>query len=477
MTRSYDALLEESGCNFAPDPKARHAGLLEKKWTSVIRLQKKRRRHGWQNDRGTGWMKVTARNKGNCGWARMVTMAQIKRRRDDGTIKRCARDSLHSTRKRLQQLLMLPLLLCSSILSILPLTQIMDLENRNAALTEELSSAPRRGGNASQADWVPRAPAAYTLTGHRAQVTSVTFHPLYSIIASASEDATIKLWDWETGEFDRTLKGHTRSVHDVEFDSKGKWLVSCGSDMSIRLWDGEKDWVQARTFVDHDHSVHAVKFMPGDTIIVSASRDRTVKMWNVENGHCVKTIHAHDDWVRQVIPSDDGKLLATCSNDHTARIWDAATGENKMEMREHEHVVEVVVFAPVASYTAIHELASIESSDRDKSPGQYIATGSRDKMIKIWSSATGQCLKTLAGHHNWIRALVFHPNGQLLLSASDDKTIRVWDLKTGRCTKTIEAHDHFVTSLAWGRADAGEGRRIKGLRYGYPDGAGEDAPE
>jgi platelet-activating factor acetylhydrolase IB subunit alpha len=56
------------------------------------------------------------------------------------------------------------------------------------------------------------------------QVTRVAFHPLYSILASASEDATIKLWDWETGEFDRTLKGHTRSVQDVEFDSKGKWL-------------------------------------------------------------------------------------------------------------------------------------------------------------------------------------------------------------------------------------------------------------
>ncbi|KAG9127299.1 phosphatidylinositol kinase- protein kinase tor1 [Ceratobasidium sp. 392] len=387
LTRSYEALLEETGCTFAPDPKARHAGLLEKKWTSVIRLQKK----------------------------------------------------------------------------------IMDLETRNAALTEEISAGPRRGGSASQADWVPRAPAAYTLTGHRSQVTRVTFHPLYSMLASASEDATIKLWDWETGEFERTLKGHTRSVHDVEFDSKGRWLVSCGSDMSIRLWDGEKDWVQARTFVDHDHSVHAVRFMPGDTIIVSASRDRTVKMWNVESGHCVKTIQAHDDWVRYVVPSDDGKLLATCSNDHTARLWDASTAENKMEMRGHENVVEVVVFAPVAAYPAIHELASIESADKNKTPGQYIATGSRDRTIRIWSSASGQCLKTLAGHHNWVRGLVFHPNGQLLLSACDDKTIRVWDLKTGRCTKTIEAHDHFVTSLAWGRADAGEGRRVNVCASGSVD--------
>lgn len=378
LTRSYEALLDETGCAFTPDPKARHAGLLEKKWTSVIRLQKK----------------------------------------------------------------------------------IMDLENRNAALTEEISAAPRRGGSASQADWVPRVPAAYTLTGHRSQVTRVAFHPLYSVLASASEDATIKLWDWETGEFERTLKGHTRSVHDIEFDSKGKWLVSCGSDMSIRLWDGDNDWVQARTFVDHDHSVHAVRFMPGDTIVVSASRDRTVKMWNVESGYCVKTIQAHDDWVRCVTPSDDGKLLATCSNDQTARVWDVSTGENRMELRGHENVVETVVFAPVVAYAAIQELASIEATDRNKTPGQYVATGSRDKTIRIWSTSSGQCLKSLDGHVNWVRGLVFHPNGQLLLSACDDKTIRIWDLKTGRCTKTIEAHDHFVTSLAWGRADAGEGRRV-----------------
>ncbi|KAF8693126.1 Platelet-activating factor acetylhydrolase IB subunit alpha, partial [Rhizoctonia solani] len=551
LTHSYEALLEETGCAFTPDPKARHAGLLEKKWTSVIRLQKK----------------------------------------------------------------------------------IMDLENRNAALTEEISAAPRRGG-ASQADWVPRAPAAYTLTGHRAQqtpssrecsrrgeflskaplyispdsagnlspahsitlhlpyhasandinrlvvllpdvcnaprslgvpgvpefirwsrvspfgklehlswfpvsgmsglapttllfhsfsmsirdvlhfivsytqqrgfyshispchthcgvlitltfhsymtiiepnsptdrhVTRVAFHPLYSLLASASEDATIKLWDWETGDLERTLKGHVRSVHDLEFDSKGRWLVSCGSDMSIRLWDGEKEWVQARTFVDHDHSVHAVRFLPGDTTFVSASRDRTVKMWSVESGHCIKTIQAHDDWIRSVTPSEDGKLLATCSNDHTASVWDTSTAENKMEMRGHENVVEAVVFAPVVAYAAIQELASIEGGDKNKLPGQYVATCSRDRTIKIWSCATGQCLKTLAGHDNWVRALVFHPNGQLLLSACDDKTIRIWDLKTGRCTKTIEAHDHFVTSLAWGRADAGEGRRVNVCASGSVD--------
>ena len=99
----------------------------------------------------------------------------------------------------------------------------MDLENRNAALQEEISMSPAKR-SASQSDWVPRAPAGRVLTGHRADVTRVAFRPSYSVIATAANDATIKIWDWETGEFERTLKGHTRGVQDVDFDSKGNLL-------------------------------------------------------------------------------------------------------------------------------------------------------------------------------------------------------------------------------------------------------------
>ena len=99
----------------------------------------------------------------------------------------------------------------------------MDLENRNASLQEELSLSPAKRA-ALQTDWVPRAPAAYSLTGHRGQVLKVAFHPTFNVIASASDDTTVKIWDWETGEFERTLKGHTRHVTDLDFDSKGNLL-------------------------------------------------------------------------------------------------------------------------------------------------------------------------------------------------------------------------------------------------------------
>lgn len=45
------------------------------------------------------------------------------------------------------------------------------------------------------------------------------------------------MWDYETGDFERTLKGHTDSVQDISFDQTGKLLASCSADMTIKLWD------------------------------------------------------------------------------------------------------------------------------------------------------------------------------------------------------------------------------------------------
>lgn len=128
-----------------------------------------------------------------------------------------------------------------------------------------------------------------------------------------------------------------------------------------------------------------------------------------------------------------------------------------MEMREHEHVVECVAWAPESATAAIQEATALAASTSNSAPsennkksnltGPFLASGSRDKTIKIWDVSTGLCVLTLTGHDNWVRGLVFHPGGKYLLSAADDKTLRVWDLRHRRCLKTLEAHQHFCTSL------------------------------
>jgi platelet-activating factor acetylhydrolase IB subunit alpha len=113
----------------------------------------------------------------------------------------------------------------------------MDLETRNATLLSELSSSSSLSSRPSPTDWLPRDPARHVLTSHRAPVTQVSFHPTFSVLASASEDASVKIWDWETGEFERTLKGHTKAVMDVDFDKMGGMLGTSfvGADSLARV--------------------------------------------------------------------------------------------------------------------------------------------------------------------------------------------------------------------------------------------------
>ena len=102
--------------------------------------------------------------------------------------------------------------------------------------------------------------------------------------------------------------------------------------------------------------------------------------------YCIRTFSGHSDWVKSVVPSDDGRLLVSASidqvsassgvveqcggmvfsepslraNGQTARLWDFATGETKAELRGHENAVDVAVFAPVVAYPSIRELAGLQ---------------------------------------------------------------------------------------------------------------------
>lgn len=111
----------------------------------------------------------------------------------------------------------------------------MELEGKlEQAEKEYLAGAPSREKR-SPSEWIPRPPEKFTLRGHRAPINRVAFHPVYSLVASASEDATIRIWDFDTGDHEKTLKGHTDSVQDVAFDNTGKWLGKSSSLIELEL--------------------------------------------------------------------------------------------------------------------------------------------------------------------------------------------------------------------------------------------------
>ncbi|KAJ5733908.1 Nuclear distribution protein nudF 1 [Penicillium malachiteum] len=340
--------------------------------------------------------------------------------------------------------------------------KIMDLESRCASLQAELDTATptslsRR--NQDPASWLPRAPARHDLESHRSPITCVAFHPIFSSLASGSEDTTIKIWDWELGELERTIKGHTRAVLDVDYGGPrgGTLLASCSSDLTIKLWDPADEYKNIRTLPGHDHSVSAVRFIPSGAagspmsgnLLVSASRDMTLRIWDVTTGYCVKTLQGHAAWVRDVSPSPDGRFLFSAGDDQIPRLWDVSSGETKATFLGHDHYIECVAFAPSTSYPHLAPLAGLKKPPPASSSAEFVASGGRDKTIRLWD-ARGNLIKTLVGHDNWVRGLVFHPGGKYLLSVADDKTLRCWDLtQECKCVRTIDAHDHFVSSIRW----------------------------
>ncbi len=89
-----------------------------------------------------------------------------------------------------------------------------------------------------QKQGLPRQPERFQMKGHKNGISQIAFHPLYDILATASEDSSIKLWESESGEIEKTLKGHTKKINSIAFNKTGTMLASCSLD-SIKIWSME----------------------------------------------------------------------------------------------------------------------------------------------------------------------------------------------------------------------------------------------
>ncbi|KAJ5075902.1 lissencephaly-1 [Anaeramoeba ignava] len=323
--------------------------------------------------------------------------------------------------------------------------KIVDLENQITRLQDDLSHTSLGQKQETKTDFIPTSPAKIILKGHKSPIMAVKYHPVFSLVATVSEDATTKIWDIESGEMIESVKGHTNIVQDIDWNEDGKFLVTSSADMSVKVYDSQRDWNCIKTLTGHEHNVSGVAFVPKKPQVISCSRDNTIKLWDFSTGLCLFTFEDHDDWVRRVAVNSDGTIFASCSNDKTARIWDLASNKCISVLSGHENVVECLAFSPQTTNEFI-EIKHEKNSPFINNP--FLATGSRDKSIRIWNLETKECVLILSGHENWVRSIVFHPCGKFLISVSDDRSIKIWDLSNSRCIRTInDAHDHFVQAL------------------------------
>ncbi|KAI1785780.1 WD40-repeat-containing domain protein, partial [Ganoderma leucocontextum] len=259
------------------------------------------------------------------------------------------------------------------------------------------------GGGKTTAIWdlTQDARKVAILDGHTEAVTSCAWSPNGALIASGSQDASVRLWDAHTFQpLSRLYSGHTR-LRDVTlaFSSDGRWLAS-GSTFGINygIWNlgsGPKLHKVILTQLPNSDTPSttadgmALAFDPGSVHLAMATSGRAgVEIWDVLEGKR-RVSFGRENATNDISFSRDGRLVLTASSDGTVKIWAADTGAELFSLGGHTGAVRKVCFSPC---------------------GEYIASASRDQTVRLWRTS-GSCVATFSEHEDAVTHVAFSPDG------------------------------------------------------------------
>jgi WD40 repeat protein len=261
------------------------------------------------------------------------------------------------------------------------------------------------------------------LEAHQESVTLLAINPKRNQAATYDSKVGIKLWDDRNGEILRTYEPGSGEMFTLNFDPNGEWLMSGGQDSRLRVWD-----VRGRSFKPE---MALAKIRPV-TKQLRSDKQFKATLEAAKKAIRRKRHNAAYALIRkaQELPGYERSDLAL---DIIHRMKDR--GERKA-LRGGWNKQRLVCSS------AVMELAYSPSAIN-------FLTAHSDHTLIMWSSKTGEALKTLKGHTNLVSSVRFAPNGKEAASGSDDKTIRTWDLYSGRSVNVMKGHGDSVSSIVY----------------------------
>jgi WD40 repeat protein/serine/threonine protein kinase len=168
----------------------------------------------------------------------------------------------------------------------------------------------------------------------------------------------------------------------------------------------------------------------GDRLIaIPQYCDYAPRIWDAMTGELIAILASEPDQANfSASWSPDGNSLVTGSRDGIARIWVANTGDKLREIKAHDNYITQVAWSPT---------------------GEQLATASNDDTAKIWDAATGGLLYVLSGYGDDVAGVTWSPDGKYISVASLDSNALVWDVISGESLISLAGHRDQVWDVAW----------------------------
>jgi WD40 repeat protein len=274
--------------------------------------------------------------------------------------------------------------------------------------------------------------------GHEGTIHSVAISSDGSMLATASGDSTVKIWEFNTGKEMRILKGHTGIVNSVAFNKDGSIVASGGADKIIRIWN-PSDGKSIKELKGHTDGVLSVVFSPDGSLLASGGADKTVRLWDAKEFKELKNLGAHDNSVFNVAFNAAGTEIVSSGGDGVVKIWD---------VKAQKEIKAMKVDLPKPA---------VKEKDKDKDKKDE----PKDKIVKDKKGKDMGKVEPKELREAFYGA-VFAPDGKELLTVDGHGFLRYWNLADGKEIKKISLSREMNFSMALSK----DGKKVATAGYG-----------
>jgi len=243
-----------------------------------------------------------------------------------------------------------------------------------------------------------------TLAGPADAVNAVVVSPDGKMVAVASADQMVRLYDLAAGTPLRQLAAQAGAMTALDFSADGATVAAANANGAI-IFRKTIDGADQLSVSGHDGPITALDFRAAGKRIASAGQDGTIRVWSLPAPPL--PLVGHTMPLQAAASTADGKLIATASADNSIRLWKPEGGVATATLAGHEKPVHSISF---------------------RADGKEAASGDAFGFLRFWDVGLAKPGAVVGAHDGPIRTLAYHPAASQLLTGSDDGTIKLWML-------------------------------------------------